>query len=369
MKGIRILHICQRDDASTGGAVRVGVDIVKNLIQKGWDAHCLFVYGSKGAFGDLLGENAHYLNLHSSKDVIKCGGKLRRFIKAFQPAIIHHHDGLLWTYLISAGGAFTKRVTHAHVAGGVRSFGFRTILANYVQRISTDLLLCISEHTRQTWLKHGYDLQKTCVIPNGVDTNVFYPATNEMKKEAKQSFGIPEEAEVVGFVGRLHNIMKGTDDYLKVIAKLPGNYWGLVIGQGQDEDELKRLAVQLGIGHRVVFAGALQNSMMGYHAMDVFAFTSHFEHFGLVVIEAMACRLPVVSFACPGGISDILTHETGVVLPERNHEQMCSEIQQIAVRSLYWQQRIMKAEAIVNEWYNWEKITLKVVSYYEQLLK
>ncbi len=323
---VKVLHICQRDDAATGGAVRVAVEYVKRLPTYGVDAHCLFLYGSPGPFQQELGCRAHYLGLHSSRDILNWV-RLPQFIQQFCPDILHHHDGLLWPQILTLYHPNIVKIVHGHLTAKPQPLLSKAAIAARLQRQSTDVLVAITEDTRQSFLKHQhYAPEQVVVIYNGVDLSKFYPPTETERFEARRSLGLPAQAVVVGFVGRLHCAMKGTDDFLRVISCLPPDYWGLVVGTGPDLDSLKVLAVELGIENRVVFTGLLEHPALAYQAMTTLCLTSHNEPFGLVVAEAMAAQVPVVGFACEGGVKELLTPETGVILEKRDAEEMAKAI-------------------------------------------
>ncbi|WP_208344638.1 hypothetical protein, partial [Aetokthonos hydrillicola] len=113
-KQLRVLHICQRDDIATGGSVRVAAEYVKRLPNHEVDAHCLFLYGSPGYFQSELDKRAHYLNIKNSRDILKFG-RLSKFLQQFQPQIIHHHDGLLWSHLLTFFHPGKIKIAHAHL--------------------------------------------------------------------------------------------------------------------------------------------------------------------------------------------------------------------------------------------------------------
>ncbi|MBW4517630.1 MAG: glycosyltransferase family 4 protein [Timaviella obliquedivisa GSE-PSE-MK23-08B] len=374
---LKVLHICQRDDIATGGAARVAVEYVKRLPAHEVDAHCLFLYGEPGPFQTELSDSlqgkstqrAHYLGLQDSRDVLKMG-RLRAFIQQFQPHILHHHDGLLWSHLLTFIHPGILKVVHAHLgANRPGSQMSRSSLASWVQQKSTDLLICITEDTCKSQIEWGgYNSEKTCVLYNGVDSDRFYPASVEDRLYSRQQFSLPNNVFVVGFVGRLHSAMKGTDDFLRVISLLPTNFWGLVVGDGPDAASLRELATALGVENRVIFTGVLEQTTSAYHAIDSFCLTSHWEPFGLVVAEAMACQVPVIGFACEGGVREILNPDTGYVLPKRDLRAMAATIHEAVYSSE--QQRIHRfnAQSLLERHHQWMHNSEKLARLYQKLM-
>jgi glycosyltransferase involved in cell wall biosynthesis len=163
--------------------------------------------------------------------------------------------------------------------------------------------------------------------------------------------------------------MKGTDDFLRAIALLPAHFWALVVGSGPDVDYLKQLAITLGIAERVIFAGIVENPTVAYHSMDVFCLTSHWEPFGLVVAEAMACQVPVVGFACTGGVNELLTPETGCILPYRDLEALTSGVIEAVEYPERWHQRHAKAVLALEHNHNWETNASRLADLYKKLLQ
>lgn len=90
----------------------------------------------------------------------------------------------------------------------------------------------------------------------------------------------------------------------------------VLLGQGPLRSSLEALARDLGISDSVVFAGWQSNPFAWLAQADVFVLSSRFEGFGNVIVEAMACGLPIVSTECPSGPSEILCEgEAGLLVP------------------------------------------------------
>ena len=363
------LHICQRDDTATGGSVRVATEYIKRLVNYDIDAHCLFLYGSPGYFQTELGQSrTHYLNIQNSKDFLKFG-RLVQFLQKFKPQIIHHHDGLLWSHLLTFFHPGIVKVAHAHLGVNNTSSLSKSKIAAWLQRKSTDRLICITQDTCQSQIERGkYLPNRTQVIYNGVDRVQFYPPTATEQQNARSHLGLPINTPVIGFVGRLHCEMKGTDDFLRVFALLPQNFWAIVVGDGCDAQALKLLATTLNISDRVIFTGILDQPIVAYHAMDVFCLTSHWEPFGLVVAEAMACGAPVVGLSCPGGVNELLNNETGYMIANRDLKAMSQAIVDAVNNPEVWHERQIKANLKIAQNHDWQKNTSSLANLYQTLV-
>ncbi|WP_128802861.1 MULTISPECIES: glycosyltransferase [unclassified Streptomyces] len=144
-------------------------------------------------------------------------------------------------------------------------------------------------------------------IPNGIDAPRF--AYDEVaRKEARMFYGLPEDAYVVGGVGRLAP-GKRFDLLVRALAELPDDVRLLLVGGGPEREALWRCARALGVADRVVLAGErpylpepgadAPGVVDLLSAMDVLASPSAEEAFGLAVVEALAAGLPVLFASCP----------------------------------------------------------------------
>ena len=139
--------------------------------------------------------------------------------------------------------------------------------------------------------------------------NLFQP---EQKLVARKRLGFNPEDTILLNIGRFEPL-KGLDRLLEAITHLHGlNRLRLVIVGGDGEDApatqfLKRKALDLGIGDKVVFAGRIEqkNLPQYYNSADALVVASHYESFGLVGLEALACGRPVVSTPV-GAMKDLI---------------------------------------------------------------
>jgi glycosyltransferase involved in cell wall biosynthesis len=136
------------------------------------------------------------------------------------------------------------------------------------------------------------------------------------KAEAREFLGLPADSWIVGNVGRLHHdkdqatLLRG---FHKALPNLPDNSLLVIMGKGPLENQLKKLAHDLGIAASVVFTGNVPDGKKYFKAFDVFALTSDHEPFGMVLLEAMAAGLPLICSNCGGGAEVVL--DIGMLFP------------------------------------------------------
>ncbi|PHV63377.1 glycosyltransferase [Cyanobacterium aponinum] len=365
---MKIIHVCQKDDPATGGAVRVAFELVKRLITYNIDARLLFLYGDSGYFGKNLESHCDYLGLKNSRD-IWLYPRFSKYLEKAKPNIVHHHDDLLWPQLLTLNHAGYKKIIHSHSSRVANPSSLKTRLLYNCHRFTGDFIVCITKEVQITQcLNVGFDRNKTSIIYNGVDLQHYQAPSPDEKIKARQELNLPLANSVIGFVGRLDNKMKGGDDFLRVIAQLPSSYNGLVVGKGPDFDNLQTLAKELKISERVYFTGLLPDPKFAYQAMDIFAFTSRFEPFGLIILEALASNVPVVGFRCPGGSGEILTDETGIVIYERDIKAMAEAIQLIPSNPNKVQEKLTQARYLLETKFSWDISIEKLIDLYKKIL-
>jgi glycosyltransferase involved in cell wall biosynthesis len=155
-------------------------------------------------------------------------------------------------------------------------------------------------------------------IPNGVDVELFQPGLDPTS--LRRRLGVPDGSNVLLFVGALDRAhhMKGVTRLLTALAEMAQKDAVLVVvGDGDLRERYEADSVRLGVAGRVRFAGTVQHAELPlyYAASDVLVLPSSSESFGIVLIEAMACGRPVVTYDVPGARAVVSDGEDGLLVP------------------------------------------------------
>jgi len=165
---------------------------------------------------------------------------------------------------------------------------------------------------------------------------------------------ICEREDIILTVGRLIS-SKHHDRLIRIFSKLNASGWKLVIvgGDALKENNYEKLATlikQSGLSSNIVLTGPQKDVISYYYKSKIFAFTSSVEGFPNVIIEAMAAGLPVVSYDCVAGPSEIITDgENGFLIPLFDDELFQKRLQQLIDDEELRQKMAAKAPASVEK--------------------
>ncbi len=198
-------------------------------------------------------------------------------------------------------------------------------------------VLSISDSLRTAFIAGGFVRpEKIFVVAkgsnNGIKTDWFLQ-TAEVQVAAKilrKQWGVPDDAPVIGFVGRFvrdKGIVELVDAFDKVLVTRP-DAWLMLVGDYETGDPVPDQYVRRIADIRIIRPGFVQLPQLGpyYGAMTVFAFPTHREGFGNVAVEAGAAGLPVVTFQATGAIDAVLDGVTGTVVPLGDSDALTAAI-------------------------------------------
>jgi D-inositol-3-phosphate glycosyltransferase len=237
------------------------------------------------------------------------------------------------------------------------------------------------EKNQMTWL-YGADPDKISIVPPGVDLGRFKPLP---KAEARQHLGIPAHHQMILFVGRIQPL-KGIDILLKALGQIRArepaiaeNICLSIIGgdpnpdseiEQAEFDRLGALRSELGIGDLVTFLGAKdQDSLVYfYSAAEMVVMPSHYESFGMVALEAMACGTPVIASDVGGLSFSIEDGFNGYLVPGRDPQALADKIILLLKHPVLSDQLSEQAQAWVTR-YSWVHIADELLDVFDQTLE
>lgn len=159
-------------------------------------------------------------------------------------------------------------------------------------------IVFVSQSSRSQHMNFGYSVKKSCVLPNGIDTQLFAPSA-AARLSVRSELGLPENSFLIGLVGRYHP-MKDHNSFLQAAALLlkdhPDIHF-LLIGRGvNSENEILYRAIrELGLLKQIHLLGERADTPRLSAALDIFTLSSSYgESFPNVIGEAMACAVPCV---------------------------------------------------------------------------
>jgi len=211
----------------------------------------------------------------------------------------------------------------------------------------------VSDSLRRIALDLGVAPEKTRVIGNGVDTSKFHPVD---RAAARAGLGLPEAAPVLISVGGLTE-RKGFHRVLEVMPELlqrhPGLQFLIVGGASAEGDwrtRLEAMVIELGLSESVRFLGVIDPHSLKtpLSAADVFVLATRNEGWANVFLEAMACRLPVVTTDVGGNQEVVCRSELGTIVPFGDAAALAAALD--AALSKDWDRDAILEYAHANEW-------------------
>jgi glycosyltransferase involved in cell wall biosynthesis len=207
---------------------------------------------------------------------------------------------------------------------------------------------------------------KCRIVPHGIQVARFELDESRRKKVNDLRDGLPS----VLCVGRLVSY-KGVEFLIRALEGIKARLW--IVGTGPLEDSLRNLAREKGLADRVEFLGKVseQDLVAYYHACDVFALPSitNAEMLGLVQVEAMACRKPVISTNLPTGVPWINQHgKTGLVVAPGNVEELASAMQLLLSNARRREEMGEGGRARVEEHFTTAKMAEAMLRVYQEML-
>lgn len=311
--------MCFIPDLDGGGAQRTMVNLL-NGFAEGWLDAQLVVARGNGPAREWLSDRVRFHNLDRGR-VLRSIVPLRDLLRKEQPDLLFttmldaNIAGVLACLGLAGKPDIVCRETNSHRARGDLGF-LRRKLAGWAYRRADRIVALSAGVNRELVEDYSLDPNRVLTIHNPVDLHAIRSTIQGACSRPAPWGDWAGQSPVVVGVGRLTH-QKGFDLLLQAVANLEElNVRAVILGEGPLRAELEEQVAKLGLEGRVLLPGFVPDAAAWMTHADVFALSSRWEGFGHVIVEAMACGLPVVSMDCPYGPADIIeAGRNGLLLP------------------------------------------------------
>jgi glycosyltransferase involved in cell wall biosynthesis len=235
---------------------------------------------------------------------------LRDLIGRLQPGVVHthgYHADVIGGAAARSVGACTVSTVHGFLGVPLRNWLYERLQLIALRRANA--LLAVSSPLVDRLAQAGISRSRIHLVLNG-----FAPTgPNKSRSAARRELGIPENALVVGWVGRLSR-EKGADVMLEAMAACKPPWQLSMIGDGPQRKRLRQRADELGIADRISWHGPIANAGTLFSAFDAFVLSSRTEGTPIALLEAMNACVPIVA-AQVGGVPDMVTSADAMLVP------------------------------------------------------
>lgn len=285
--------------------------------------------------------------------------KINKVVKSKRLDIIHTHTEFsMWFQAMMVSRKFSLPMVHTmhtmyeeyiHYIPFLEYFASKTI-KNWIKLICKNCEILVAPSQKMKNFLLNYNAYKPIkIIPNGIDLSKFYRIENRNNKDIEKfrsRFNLNQNDKVLIFVGRLGK-EKGIDILLYILKKLVKSNPKiklLLVGDGPEKRNLKILSEELNITDNTIFTGYLNwpdEIRLAYNSSDAAIVASHTESFGLVVLEALACGLPVVALEDSSFHNLIIDGESGFLC--KNREEMVEKTKDLISKPEKYKEMKQKA--------------------------
>lgn len=247
-----------------------------------------------------------------------------------------------------------------------------SITNGFVDKIMSyaDIIISPSElYAKSSKYLRNYP-EKIVFIPNGINLNEF--KTNLSKEECRNKLNLPLNKKIILFFGYL-SPYKSPDILIKALCNVLEEFPNTILlfaGNGELMDDLQDLSKKLGVHENVIFAGFIRKDLrvLYYRSSDIFCLPSTMstECYPLAILEAMACKVPVVASEI-GGIPDIIENGiNGVLIPPNNLKYLEDTILRLFKNSNLRKKISNNAFKKIQS-HSWDSIAIETLKKYKSL--
>jgi glycosyltransferase involved in cell wall biosynthesis len=358
-----------------------GVEVHRPMIADASNIFPMFVTD------DLLkwGTNIRFFNDIFIYNILSATKFINGLIKSegYKFDIVCVHD-----WLSSIAGIITKNQTkipvvfHVHSTEWGRSSGRGSEVVSHLEQATAqmaDRIITVSYAMKDDLVHHGWTEPKINVVWNGVDPGRYNPQNCKAEKVngIREKYGIPEDWNLLLFVGRL-TWVKSIENLVQAIPAVLKEYPKtklLILGKGEEQKDIVEMATRLGVKDNVIYRFEFvpeDERILHYAAADVCIFPSTYEPFGIVSLEAMAMKKPIVvgAHGVVGFREQVVSsgpNQTGVHINGEDPTDIAWGIKETlkdSQRAKVWGENGRKR---VLELFTWRKVAEQTIDIYESI--
>lgn len=307
-----------------GGSARHFLDLASGLIARGLDVHIGFSRLRAepwflNALDRLSAPTKTDLALHRGVGPwdMAAASRVNAWLRRVQPEVAHGHSSKAGALVRLAAPPGVARVYTPHAfitmqpqAERLKNVGYR--MAEFALFSCTDRLIATSSYEADHARALGARGSLVQVVPNGLTPIPFLS-----REDARRHLGLPLDALVVGWIGRM-SAQKRPTEYVEavrlVFAEAPDAALAVMIGTGELLPTVQATIVAAGLQQRVILKSHEQAYVL-MRAFDVFVLSSSYEGFAYVLLEALQAGLPIISTLVGGASESISEGENGFLTP------------------------------------------------------
>jgi glycosyltransferase involved in cell wall biosynthesis len=289
---------------------------------------------------------------------------VHRLLETRRPDIVHTHG--YRADLLDAGIARGLGIPTVTTIHGSSRMNWRTALYEAVQfRLLRrfQAVVAVSRPLVGDLTRAGVPPQRIHLVPNAWDGR----AQLLSRAAARRALGLPLDAFVVGWVGRLIPV-KGCDVFVHAVSRLRDpSVHASIVGSGPEQQRLEALVARHGLAGRVHFHGCREGAASLFRAFDVWVLSSRSEGTPMVLFEAMAAGVPIVA-ADVGGVADVVSQAEACVVPPEDPDTIAARLRDIRAGRLCMRDRVAAASTRLVERFSTARWIAGYVEVYRLLL-
>lgn len=340
---------------------------VNNLVARGHDVLLVYQHESSDTSVEFDSRvKTHMLKYGGYKSYVLNVPELRKIYRTYKPDVVNVHYMSGYGLMATLAGA-RPLVLNCYGSDIFVAPKKSKIVRWIVKKLlnSADAVAATSKAmASEAKVIMGNTEKDVTVTPFGVDVNLF-------KKDEQRTYSNKPIIGIIKYLKPEYNIPLLIKAFAITREKAQVKPLLHIYGSGPLKEEFVALCKELGIYDDVTFFETIPNQEVpkALNTMDIFVNSSNVESFGVNIVEAMACELPVVATPCPGPKEVIDNGVTGVVLKDWNHEELADELIKLvdnpALREQYGK---AGREKVLRE-YDWSKNVETLINVYHQVAK